>query len=81
MDAGLYAELVKNRSFEYGTEAANGAYHGWINSNADVLEFTVTDGSADHTGLNATIQAMQLSPIPPRTLRESATSVIWMVWL
>lgn len=52
MDAGLYAELVKNRSFEYGTEAANGAYHGWINSNADVLEFTVTDGSADHTGLN-----------------------------
>ena len=52
VDAGLYAELVKNRSFEYGTEAANGAYHGWINSNADVLEFTVTDGSADHTGLN-----------------------------
>lgn len=52
VDAGLYAELVKNRSFEYGTEAANGAYHGWINSNADTLEFTVTDGSADHTGLN-----------------------------
>ena len=52
VDAGLYEKKKKNRSFEYGTEAANGAYHGWINSNADVLEFTVTDGSADHTGLN-----------------------------
>lgn len=46
VDGGLYAELIKNRSFEYGTGAANANYHGWINSNKDVLDFSVVSDEA-----------------------------------
>lgn len=52
VDGGLYAELIKNRSFEYGTAAANGQMHGWVNSNKDALSFSVVDGQADGTCLN-----------------------------
>lgn len=50
VDAGLYTELVKNRSFEYGALAANGAQHGWLTT-ADSVTMKVVSGSAD--GLNA----------------------------
>ncbi|NLJ90763.1 MAG: hypothetical protein GX323_07665 [Clostridiales bacterium] len=52
IDGGLYAELIKNRSFEYGPSAANVNRHGWINTNPDVLEFDIVDGSSDETYLN-----------------------------
>ena len=51
VDAGLYAELVKNRSFEYGSAASNANKHGWRVSNA--VDFKVVDGTADSTYLNA----------------------------
>lgn len=52
IDGGLYVELVKNRSFEYGSVAANENRHGWINSNPSILEFDIIDGSIDKTHLN-----------------------------
>lgn len=53
VDGGLYAELIKNRSFEYGTMAANENRHGWVNDNKDYLSFGIIDGSTDGTALNA----------------------------
>ena len=52
VDAGVYAEMIKNRSFEYGNQAANGNKHGWAASNASVLKFGVVDGSTDGSALN-----------------------------
>lgn len=52
VDGGLYAELIKNRSFEYGSAAANEGMHGWTNSNPDYLTFEICDGSEDGTWLN-----------------------------
>lgn len=52
VDGGLYAELIKNRSFEYGTAAANEGMHGWFNSDSDYLTFEIHDGSMDDTCLN-----------------------------
>ena len=52
VDAGVYAEMMKNRSFEYGTKAANSNKHGWTASNTSVLGFEVVDGSPDRTALN-----------------------------
>ena len=52
VDGGLYSELIKNRSFEYGTAAANENLHGWVNNNEDTLTFAVTDGSTDKSVLN-----------------------------
>lgn len=52
VDGGLYAELIKNRSFEYGTAAANEGMHGWVKSDDD-LTFEIRDGSPDETCLNA----------------------------
>lgn len=52
VDGGLYAELIKNRSFEYKEAAANGNMHGWINSDPQFLDFTVLDGSSDGSCLN-----------------------------
>lgn len=52
VDGGLYAELIKNRSFEYGSAAANAGMHGWINSDNEVLNFRIADGSTDGTYLN-----------------------------
>lgn len=53
VDAGLYAELVKNRSFEYGSSAGNGGRHGWTISNSQALTFTVKDGSETGYCLNS----------------------------
>ncbi len=52
VDAGLYAELVKNRSFEYGDLASNQNKHGWTTT-GDAVTFEVADGSADGSCLNA----------------------------
>ncbi len=51
VDGGLYTELIKNRSFEYGTAAANVGLHGWVKSD-DSLGFEVLDGSSDNSCLN-----------------------------
>lgn len=53
VDAGLYTELVKNRSFEYGSAASNGNRHGWKVSDSKVLKFTVKDGTDDKSCLNS----------------------------
>ncbi len=52
VDGGLYAEKIKNRSFEYGGIATNGNKHGWTVTNSDTLTFDVVDGSKDKTYLN-----------------------------
>lgn len=52
VDGGLYAELIKNRSFEYGTAAANGNMHGWMHDDEEFLSFSIVDGSADGSCLN-----------------------------
>ena len=36
VDGGMYAELLKNRSFEYGMEARDGQMHGWEATNEAV---------------------------------------------
>lgn len=51
VDGGMYAEMVKNRSFEYGMEARDAGLHGWEVTN-EAVEFSVKDGSADGTALN-----------------------------
>ena len=51
LDGGMYAELIKNRSFEYGTAAGNGKKHGWTVT-ADTAEFTVVDGIEDSSYLH-----------------------------
>ncbi len=52
VDGGLYAELIKNRSFEYGTAAANGNMHGWMHDDEDFLTFSVVNGQEDGSCLN-----------------------------
>ncbi len=54
LDGGMYAELIKNRSFEYGNMAGNVNRHGWIVSDTESqgFTFTVTNGEEDGTGLN-----------------------------
>lgn len=51
VDGGMYAELVKNRSFEYGMEARDSQKHGWESTN-EAVTFSVQDGSGDGTALN-----------------------------
>ena len=41
LDGGMYAELVKNRSFEFGPAAEKENYHGWNVSDAEAVEFTI----------------------------------------
>ncbi len=54
LDGGLYAELVKNRSFEYGSIAGSQNKHGWISFNTqdEFLEFSIIDGSEDGSCLH-----------------------------
>lgn len=51
VDGGMYVELIKNRSFEYGMEARDAELHGWAITDESV-EFSVADGSEDGTALN-----------------------------
>lgn len=54
LDGGLYAELVKNRSFEYGGIASNQNKHGWSNvdTTKEFLDFSVIDGTQDGSYLH-----------------------------
>lgn len=54
LDGGLYAELVKNRSFEYGGIAGNQNKHGWtsVDSVKEFLEFSIIDGTEDGSCLH-----------------------------
>lgn len=54
LDGGLYAELVKNRSFEYGDMAGNQGKHGWtvLDSTETSLDFTIIDGTEDGSSLH-----------------------------
>ncbi len=49
-DGGLYAEMVINRSFEYGELATDDELHGW--SGVGASDYSVTVGDADG-GLNS----------------------------
>lgn len=53
LDGGLYAELVKNRSFEYGAIAGNQNKHGWgsYDETGD-LDFSIVDGTEDGSCLH-----------------------------
>ena len=51
LDGGMYAELVKNRSFEYGAAAGNAKKHGWTVTDESV-EFIVVDGTEDESYLH-----------------------------
>lgn len=51
LDGGMYAELVKNRSFEFGPIAGNSKKHGWSLTN-EALDFTIVDGSEDGSSLH-----------------------------
>jgi len=50
VDGGMYAEKIKNRSFEYGSMATSGATHGW--TKLGEVDFEVIDGSTDQSYLN-----------------------------
>ena len=50
VDGGLYAEMIKNRSFDFKASASGAAKHGWFAD--DGLDFSVKDGSKDNSGLN-----------------------------
>lgn len=71
VDGGMYAELVKNRSFEYGMEARDAGLHGWEVTN-EAVEFSVKDGSADGTALHennpqyAVVRNTGLSSVKPQ---------------
>ncbi|MBE5939733.1 MAG: hypothetical protein E7266_04970 [Lachnospiraceae bacterium] len=52
VDGGLYAEMIKNRSFEYGSLATNGAKHGYTVTDKSKLSFDIADGAEDGTALN-----------------------------
>lgn len=52
VDGGMYAEMIKNRSFEYANLATNTHKHGWSIS-ANTIQFEVVDGAEDNTCLNS----------------------------
>lgn len=54
LDGGMYAELVKNRSFEYGPAAGKSNLHGWSTTDAtgDSLSFKAVDGTEDSSCLH-----------------------------
>ncbi len=53
VDGGLYAEMVKNRSFEYGSYAADGHAHGWLLTDSEAVTLQTVNGSVDGTALHA----------------------------
>lgn len=52
VDGGMYAQMIKNGSFEFGMLAKSSGQHGYSVSNSDVLTFEIADGSQDGTCLN-----------------------------
>lgn len=71
VDGGMYVEMVKNRSFEYGIEARDEQLHGWEGTN-EAVAFSVRDGSEDGTALNennpqyVVVQNSGLSSVSPQ---------------
>ncbi|MGN0297986.1 MAG: carbohydrate binding domain-containing protein, partial [Lachnospiraceae bacterium] len=64
VDGGLYAELIKNRSFEYGSDASNANKHGW-KTTSDSLQFQIasiggiTDSNPNYAVLTNTAYHFQ----------------------
>lgn len=52
VDGGMYGELVKNGSFEFGALAKDSNRHGYSVSDNAALTFEVADGNSDGTCLN-----------------------------
>ena len=50
IDGGLYAEMVKNRSFEYTSMAKNNGFHGY--SVVGDVSYEIIDGNNDQSYLN-----------------------------
>lgn len=50
IDGGLYAEMVKNRSFEYASMAKEEGFHGF--STIGDVSYEILDGSKDNSFLN-----------------------------
>ena len=53
VDGGLYAEMVKNRSFEYGVLASGANKHGWSVTDREVISFETVDGTEDGSCIHA----------------------------
>ena len=52
VDGGMYGELIKNGSFEYGMLAKNSGKHNYSLSDKESVSFDVIDGSEDGSCLN-----------------------------
>ncbi|MFR3320107.1 MAG: hypothetical protein ACLTSZ_01760 [Lachnospiraceae bacterium] len=52
VDGGMYAELIKSGSFEYGMLAKNSGKHNYSLSDKSAVTLEVVDGSIDGTCLN-----------------------------
>lgn len=52
VDGGMYGELIKNGSFEYGMLAKNSGKHNYSLSSKESVSFDVIDGSEDSSCLN-----------------------------
>ena len=52
VDGGMYGELIKNGSFEYGMLAKNSGKHNYSLSDKETVSFDVIDGSEDGSCLN-----------------------------
>ena len=66
VDGGMYAELVKNRSFEYGMEARDAQKHGWESTN-EAVAFSVQDGSGARRSMRIipTMRWWKTPALPP----------------
>jgi len=57
VDGGLYAEQVRNRSFEYGALAKDGAYNGWRADPSATFEVVTGGGLCDNNPSYARISS------------------------
>lgn len=58
VDGGLYAEQVRNRSFEYGALAKDGAYNGWTADVNATFEVVTGGGICDNNPSYARITSL-----------------------
>ena len=52
VDGGMYAQMIKNGSFEYGALATNSNKHAYTVSNKETISFEVVNGALDGSCLN-----------------------------
>ena len=80
VDGGMYVEMIKNRSFEYGIEARDEQLHGWESTN-EAVTFSVHDGSEDGRRLTRITRSTWWCKIqgslPQVRRKESAMEDIW----